>query len=175
MVVSVAPPLSTQIMYSQPPPTPMTSSTKMVPPQNVEAEQAVLGTLLIQDNSLLKIVEILSPEDFYRDAHTIIFGAMLTLFEKREPHDLITVTGLLNDQNQLDRIGGAAYLASLTDVIPFTGTLVHHAKIIRQKSILRRLIQTSSEVVARCYDAQDDIETLVDEAEKTIFEKIGSQ
>ncbi|NOQ45412.1 MAG: replicative DNA helicase [Desulfobulbaceae bacterium] len=142
----------------------------MLPPQNIEAEQAVLGTILLQDKSLLKIVEIVDADDFYRDAHKTIFRAMLILFENREPHDLITVTSLLNDQNKLEQIGGAAYLASLTDVIPFTGTLVHHAHIIRKKSILRRLIQTTSEVAARCYDAQDDIDTLVDEAEKTISE-----
>ena len=142
----------------------------MLPPQNVEAEQAVLGAILLQDKALLKIVELLTPEDFYRDAHKTIFAAMLILFEKREPHDLITVTGLLNDQNKLENIGGASYLASLTDIIPFTGTLVHHAQIIRKKSVLRRLIQTTSEVAARCYDAQDDIEALVDQAEKTIFE-----
>ena len=157
-------------MHNQSPPPPMSTNPRMVPPQNVEAEQAVLGTILLQDKSLLKVVEILSAEDFYRDAHKVIFEAMVTLFEKREPHDLITVTSLLSDQNRLDRIGGPAYLASLIDVIPFTGTLVHHATIIRKKAILRRLIQTSSEVAARCYDAQDDIETLVDEAEKTIFE-----
>lgn len=145
-------------------------ATKMLPPQNIEAEQAVLGTILLQDKALLKIVELLKADDFYRDAHKTIFAAMLTLFEKREPHDLITVTGLLSDQKKLEHIGGAAYLASLTDIIPFAGTLVHHAHIIRKKSILRRLIQTTSEVAARCYDAQDDIETLVDEAEKTIFE-----
>ena len=143
---------------------------KMVPPQNIEAEHAVLGTILLQDKALLKIVEILKPDDFYRDAHKTIFAAMLALFEKREPHDLITVTGLLSDQNKLEDVGGAAYLASLTDIIPFAGTLVHHAHIIRKKSVLRRLIQTTSEVAARCYDTQDDIESLIDEAEKTIFE-----
>ncbi len=95
---------------------------------------------------------------------------MISLFEKREPHDIITVTGLLSDQNKLDQIGGAAYLASLIDVIPFAGALVNHANIIRKKAILRRLIQTTSEVAARCYDTQDDIETLVDDAERTIFE-----
>lgn len=146
------------------------ANSGMLPPQNIEAEQTVLGTILLQDKSLLKIVEIVDADDFYRDAHKTIFKAMLTLFENREPHDLITVTSLLNDQNKLEQIGGAAYLASLTDVIPFTGTFVHHAHIIRKKSILRRLIQTTSEVAARCYDAQDDIDTLVDDAEKTIFE-----
>ena len=145
-------------------------SGRMLPPQNIEAEQAVLGTVLIQDKALLKVIDLLQPGDFYRDAHKTIYAAMMALFDKHEPHDLITVTGLLSDQNKLEDVGGAAYLASLTDIIPFTGTLVHHARIIRKKSILRRLIQTSTEVAARCYDAQDDIDTLVDEAEKTIFE-----
>ncbi len=149
---------------------PLTILPKMLPPQNIEAEQAVLGTILIQDKSLLQVAEIIDPEDFYKNAHKIIYAAMVSLFEKSEPHDLITVTGLLNDQNKLEKAGGAGYIASLTDIIPFTGTLVHHANIIRKKSVLRRLIQTTSEVAARCYDAQDDIETLVDEAEKTIFE-----
>ncbi len=142
----------------------------MIPPQSIEAEQAVLGTILLQDKALLKIVEILAADDFYRDAHKTIFAAMLTLFEKREPHDLITLTSLLSDQNKLEQVGGASYLASLTDIIPFSGTLVHHAQIIRKKSVLRRLIQTTAEVTARCYDTQDDIETLIDQAEKTIFE-----
>ena len=145
-------------------------SGRMLPSQNIEAEQAVLGTVLIQDKALLKVIDLLQPGDFYRDAHKTIYAAMMALFDKHEPHDLITVTGLLSDQNKLEDVGGAAYLASLTDIIPFTGTLVHHARIIRKKSILRRLIQTSTEVAARCYDAQDDIDTLVDEAEKTIFE-----
>ena len=151
--------------FTNPPP-----SGRMLPPQNIEAEQAVLGTVLIQDKALLKVIDLLQPGDFYRDAHKSIYAAMMALFDKHEPHDLITVTGLLSDQNKLEDVGGAAYLASLTDIIPFTGTLVHHARIIRKKSILRRLIQTSTEVAARCYDAQDDIDTLVDEAEKTIFE-----
>jgi replicative DNA helicase len=150
-------------------------NSKMVPPQNLEAEQAVLGTVLLQDKSLARLIEILEPEDFYRDAHKTIYRAMLQLFDNREPHDLITLTNLLRDQNKLDLVGGPAYLASLTDVIPFSGTLVHHANIIRQKSILRRLIQTSNEVAARCYLEQDDIDRLVDEAEQTIFEIASSK
>ncbi|RJX17491.1 MAG: replicative DNA helicase [Desulfobulbus sp.] len=148
----------------------MPYTSRMVPPQNLEAEQAVLGTILLQDNSLVKIIELLEPEDFYREAHKTIFRAMLQLFENREPYDLISLTNLLRDQNKLDLVGGPAYLASLTDVIPFSGTLIHHANIIRQKSILRRLIQTSNDVATRCYQEQDDIDRLVDEAEQTIFE-----
>ena len=87
---------------------------------------------------------------------------MLTLFENREPHDLITVSNLLNDQNKLELIGGPAYLASLTEIIPFSGALVQHAQLIRQKSILRKLINTTSDVASRCYQEQDDIDSLVD-------------
>ncbi|MCL7489556.1 MAG: replicative DNA helicase [Desulfobulbaceae bacterium] len=156
-------------MQYQPVSAPQTNP-KLIPPQNLEAEQAVLGTILLQDQSLVKIVETLAPDDFYRDAHKTIYAAMLHLFENREPHDLITVTNQLKDQNKLEMVGGPAYLASLTDVIPFSGTLVHHAHIIRQKSVLRKLIRTSSDVAARCYQEQDDIDSLVDEAEQTIFE-----
>jgi replicative DNA helicase len=154
----------------QPSVTTVQNNAGIVPPQNIDAEQAVLGTILLQEHSILKVVEILTPEDFYRDAHKTIFRAMLDLFERREPHDLITVSDLLANRNKLDEIGGAAYLASLTDCIPFSGRLVHYAEIIRKKSVLRRLIQTSSDVAARCYEDQDDIDALVDEAEKTIFE-----
>ncbi len=156
-------------MQYQPDSAPQTNS-KMIPPQNLEAEQAVLGTILLQDQSLVKIIETLEPDDFYRDSHKSIFRAMLHLFENREPHDLITVSNLLKDQNKLEQIGGPAYLASLTDIIPFSGSFVHHAQIIRQKSVLRKLIHTTSEVAARCYQEQDDIDSLVDEAEQTIFE-----
>lgn len=161
-------------MQYQPVSAPQTNS-KAIPPQNLEAEQAVLGTILLQDKSLVKIIEFIEPDDFYRDAHKSIFGAMLRLFENREPHDLITVTNLLKDQNKLDQIGGPAYLASLTEIIPFSGSLVHHAHIIRKKSVLRKLIQTTSDVAARCYLEQDDIDTLVDEAEQTIFEIASSK
>jgi replicative DNA helicase len=146
-----------------------------VPPQNVEAEQALLGTILLQDKALLKVVELLQPEDFYRDSHKIIFDALVTQFERQEPHDVITVTNHLRDQNRLEKAGGAAYLTELTQVIPFTGMLVHHANIIRQKAVLRRLIQTSAEMTARCYDAQGDIDTLVDRAEQAIFEVAQSR
>lgn len=148
----------------------MSQTQQLLPPQNIEAEKAVLGTILIQDKSLLKVAELIEPTDFYKESHKIIFTAMVSLFEKNEPHDLITVTSLLSDQNKLEDVGGAGYLAALTDIIPFSGTLVHHAHIIRKKSILRKLIRTTTEVAGKCYNAQDDIEHLVDEAEQTIFQ-----
>ena len=155
---------------SSPPAIVANTSPAILPPQNVEAEQAVLGTILLQDKSLLKVIETLQPDDFYRDAHKAIYEAMVILFERREPHDMITVANYLNNHKKLELTGGPAYLASLTNIIPFTGTLVHHSNIIRQKSILRRLIKTSSELAARCYNEQGDIDLLLDEAEQNIFE-----
>jgi replicative DNA helicase len=153
----------------------MEATNMRKPPQNVEAEQTLLGIILIQEKSLLKVAELLSPEDFYRDNHKLIYAAALTLFERNEPHDLVAVSSLLRDQSLLEQAGGIAYLGLITDVIPFTGTLAHHAKIIREKAVLRRLIQASAELAARCYDSQDDIDALVDKAEQTIFEVAQSK
>ena len=146
------------------------SSTHRLPPQNIEAEQCVLGSILLQQNALIKVIEYLIADDFYRDAHRAIFAAMVELFERNEPQDLITVTNILKDKNKIDVIGGPAYLASLTDIVPVLANIGYYGKIIRQKAILRRLIQTSSEIAARCYEEQDDIDSLVDDAEQTIFE-----
>ena len=148
----------------------LSTSQQRLPPQNLEAEQCVLGSVLLQQGALVKVIEYLSAEDFYRDAHKTIFAAMVELFERNEPQDLITVTNILKDKNRLDAIGGPAYLASLTDIVPVVANIGFYGKIIRQKAILRQLIQTSTEIAARCYEEQDDIDALVDEAEQTIFE-----
>lgn len=150
-------------------------TTSRIPPQNVDAEQALLGTIMIQDQALLKVVELLVPEDFYRESHRVLFEAMLILFEQGQSHDLITVSSYLSDQNRIEKAGGSAYITQLTQIIPFVGTLVHHARIIREKAVLRRLIQTSTELAARCYDAQGDIDKLVDRAEQAIFEVAQSR
>lgn len=144
-----------------------------VPPQNIEAEQSVLGSILLKDKAFGNVMELLQPDDFYSPAHRIIFDAMITLFEKNEPQDLITITNLLNDNNQLEEIGGATYLANLTSIVPVTANINSYAKIIRQKAILRKLINVNTEVASRCYDEQGDIEVLVDEAEQAIFDIAG--
>ena len=141
-----------------------------LPPQNLEAEQCVLGSILLQQGALVKILELVTPLDFYRDAHKIIFSAMVALFEKNEPQDIITVTNILKDKNQLEEIGGPAYLANLTDIVPVAANIIYYAQIIRSKSILRRLILTCTEIASRCYEEQDEIDSLVDDAEQTIFE-----
>ncbi|MEK6196963.1 MAG: replicative DNA helicase [Desulfobacterales bacterium] len=146
------------------------SDPHRLPPQNLEAEQCVLGSVLLQQGALVKILELVAPSDFYREAHKNIFSAMVSLFEKNEPQDIITVSNILKDKNKLDEIGGPAYLANLTDIVPVAANIIYYAQIIRSKAILRRLIQTSIEIAARCYEEQDDIDSLVDDAEKTIFE-----
>ena len=141
-----------------------------LPPQNLQAEQCVLGSILLHQGALVKILEIVTPEDFYRDAHKLIFSAMVVLFEKNEPQDIITVTNILKDRNQLEHVGGPAYLSTLTDIVPVAANITYYAQIIRTKSILRRLILTCTEIASRCFDEQDEIDSLVDDAEQTIFE-----
>lgn len=141
-----------------------------LPPQNLEAEQCVLGSIMLQQGTMARAAEILTTEDFYRDAHKLIFSAMITLFDRGEPLDLITVSSILKDNNTFDAAGGPLYLATLTDIVPVATNLAYYAKIVREKSVLRRLIQTSTEIAGRCYEEQDDIDGLLDEVETTVFE-----
>ncbi len=146
-----------------------------VPPQNVEAEQAVLGSILLKAETFGPVLEILKPHDFYKDSHKIIFEVMVDLFEKNDPQDVLTVSNLLRDKNKLDNIGGSTYLATLTSIVPVTANISSYAKIIREKSILRRLIEVNSDIAARCYEEQNDIDILVDEAEQAIFDIAGQK
>ncbi len=151
--------------------TPKTSAgPHRLPPQNLEAEQCVLGSVLLQPGALVKILELVTPDDFYRDAHRIIFRAMIALFEKNEPQDLVTVTNVLKDRDQLESVGGPSYISNLGDIVPVAANIIYYAQIIRSKSILRRLIQTCTDIASRCYEEQGDIDTLVDDAEQNIFE-----
>ncbi len=145
-------------------------SSHRLPPQNLEAEQSVLGSIMQQQGTMAKAAEILNEDDFYRDSHKFIYFTMLTLFDRGEPIDLITVTSNLKDANKLDEVGGPSYLASLTDIVPVAANIAYYAKIVRDKAILRRLIQTSTEIAGRCYEEQDDIDGLLDEVEQNVFE-----
>ena len=146
------------------------SSSHRIPPQNLEAEQCVLGSILLQQGTLAKALETISGDDFYKETHKKIFSAMVALFDRNEPQDLITVTNLLKDRNELDAIGGPAFLASLTDIVPVASNISYYGKIVRGKSVLRQLIRTTTEIAGRCYEEQDDIDTLLDDTEQTIFE-----
>ncbi len=149
---------------------PVTTPGGRMPPQNTEAEQSVLGTILLSDHSLSNVLELLVSEDFYKDNHKLIFEAMIVLFEKNEPQDIITVSNQLKGLNQLDQAGGVGYLATLTSIVPVTANLQYYAKIIRQKAVLRNLISVNTDIASRCYEEQGDIDLLVDEAEQAIFE-----
>ncbi|MBM9602760.1 replicative DNA helicase [Desulfopila inferna] len=146
-----------------------------VPPQNLEAEQSVLGSILLKNNAFGNVVEVLHPDDFYSPAHRIIFHAMMSLFEKNDPHDIITLANYLKDQNSLDQVGGAAYLANLTSIVPVTANISSYANIIKQKAVLRKLIEVNTEIAGRCYDEQGEIDQLVDDAEQAIFDIAGKK
>jgi len=141
-----------------------------IPPQSVEAEQAVLGSILLDNDSLHQVVEILEVEDFYREAHRKIFASMLELYNKNEPSDLITLTESLNQKKQLEEVGGASYLSSLVDNIPTAANVLYYAKIVREKSVLRKTITAATEIITRGYENREDVDSLLDFAENRIFQ-----
>lgn len=140
-----------------------------IPPQNLEAEQSLLGSLLIDKNAIVKIVELVRPGDFYREANGKIFEAMLELYEMREPIDLLSLSNRLNEKKLLEFIGGRTYLSSLSSSVPTASHVVSYAKIVQKKSTLRRLISAASEISETAFKDSDDISKLLDEAEQTLF------
>jgi len=154
---------------------PKTPVTGKIPPQNVEAEQAVLGSILLKADVFGTVLEILKSEDFYKEAHRLIYEAMIDLFDRNEPQDLLTVSNLLRSTNRLEKAGGSSYLATLTAMVPVTANIGSYAKIIRDKAILRNLISVNTDIAGRCYEDQNDIDILVDEAEQAIFEIAGKK
>ena len=140
-----------------------------LPPQNLEAEQSILGAVLIDNEALPKVLEILDPGDFYKLSHKKIFNAMTDLFDKNEPIDLITLTDQLKRKDELDAVGGLSYLSSLVDMTPTSANIRYHSKIVREKALLRGLIQSAQDISSRVYEDNLDAEDLVDYAEKAIF------
>ncbi len=140
-----------------------------VPPQNLEAEQGVLGSMLLDRDAIARVVEAVRAEDFYRDAHRVIFAAMVDLFERGEPVDLITVTNRLASMGKIEDVGGATYLASLPNVVPTAANVDYYAGIVLEKSMLRALINAGTHIAALGYEAADDIAALIDHAERLVF------
>ena len=145
-----------------------TASFKL-PPQNIEAEQSILGGILIENDALNTVVEFLEAGDFYRETHQKIFQCMIVLSEKSEPLDLITLTNELKKSKELESIGGASYLASLVESVPTAANIAYYAKIVKEKSILRKLISTATEIVTQSYHEGKDLEDFLDDAEQAIF------
>lgn len=140
-----------------------------VPPQNIEAEQSVLGAIMLEKDSIGAALEFISPDDFYKDAHKKIYVAMLNLYEKDEPIDSITLTEQLSKQNQLQAVGGASYISYIVSIVPTAANVRYHAKIVKEKAIFRSLIKTSTEIIAMGYDSDQDVGALLDIAETKMF------
>ncbi|MZH47275.1 MAG: replicative DNA helicase, partial [Nitrospinae bacterium] len=145
-------------------------SLNKLPPYNKEAEQSVLGACLHSEEAIAKALEILSAEDFYKSTHKKIFSVMREQFEGNEPIDVLALADKLKKRNELEEVGGIEYLTLLEDFVPTATAVVHHAKILREKKILRDLIQTATEIVSSGYSDSDDVDTLLDKAEQSIFE-----
>ena len=148
-----------------------------VPPQNIEAEQSVLGAILIEQSAIAKISDILQPEDFYREAHKLVYRSTMTLFERGEAIDFITVIDMLRREEALERAGGISYITSLANGVPTAANIVFHAKIVQEKSLLRRLIHAATDIAAMGYAETEEVERVLDHAEQKILEvatrKIG--
>ncbi|MFZ5572124.1 MAG: replicative DNA helicase [Thermodesulfobacteriota bacterium] len=140
-----------------------------LPPQNIEAEAAILSSILIDNSTLFDIIEILKPEDFYRKAHQNIFAAIEELFTQGEPVDSVTLANRLKEKGLLEKVGGSAYLASLLDTVPLAVNPVHYAGIIRDKSSLRRLIENANQIVQSCFEDRGNVDEIIDSAEQAIF------
>ncbi len=146
------------------------SALGRIPPQNLEAEQSVLGSMLLDKEAIPAVTEILKSEDFYREDHREIFEAVLDLFAKAEPVDLITVSEQLKLRGNLDNVGGLEYLSNIATSVPTTANVRHYAKIVEEKSILRSLIRVSNEISNISYDASEEVAVVLDRAEKGIFD-----
>jgi replicative DNA helicase len=145
-------------------------SLHKVPPQNLDAEQSVLGGIMLDNQALNNALEILDADDFYSEAHRKIFSAIIELYNKSEPCDIITLSNILKNRTQLDQAGGMSYLSALSDSVPSAANISHYAKIVKEKSILRKLIGTATEILHKSYTSSSDIDTVLDEAEHAIFE-----
>ncbi|MGD8836239.1 MAG: replicative DNA helicase [Desulfobacteraceae bacterium] len=141
-----------------------------LPPHSIEAEESILSAILLDSGTLLDVLEIVSPDNFYRTAHQHIFSAIAELFAKAEPVDLVTLTNILRDKNQLEDIGGAAYLARIVDTVPSAINVQHYARIVKDKSSLRRLIAKANEITQHCYEDAGDLDQVIDFAESAVFE-----
>ena len=141
-----------------------------LPPQSIEAEESLLSAILLDNNTLLDVVEVLAVADFYRTAHQKIYAAVIELFDKGEPIDLVTLANNLKEKGQLEGVGGASYLARLVDAVPLAVNAQHYAKIIADKASLRRLIEKANAIAKRCFDDRGNVDDVIDFAEASIFE-----
>ncbi len=146
------------------------TSREKLPPQNIEAEVAVLGSMLIEEEAISQAIEVLTVDHFYKDEHKKIFQGMINLFNENKAIDLVTLTERLNHDGALNDAGGPSYLAYLTTAVPTAANVMYYARIVKEKFIVRHLISNATQIVTDCYDVTEDVEGLLDRAEKAIFD-----
>lgn len=148
----------------------VTTLTDKLPPQNVEAERACLGSMLLDKEAIEVAIDILKGDDFYSSNHRLIFEAVLALYGQATPVDSVTITEYLKSHGEIDKVGGVLYISSLLDDVPTSANIEYYAKIVEQKSLLRKLISAASSIIAIGYDTDSDAYEIIDEAEKLIFD-----
>ena len=146
-----------------------------VPPQNIEAEQAVLGAMMIKKEAIVEAQEILQPEDFYREAHRRVYDAMLKLAENDEAVDLVTLTEQLRKDGELEKVGGIPFITTIANIVPTAANVTYHAKIVKEKAELRRLIDAATEIAGAAYEDTQPVESIMDAAEQKILAVAGAQ
>jgi len=140
-----------------------------IPPQNIEAEQSLLGCLLLDKDAMTKVSDTLRAEDFYREIHSELYDAMVSLYSKHQPIDLLTLTNELQERGKLEFVGGRSYVVELSTVVPSAAHITHYANIISRKATLRRLIQSASDIVEESYVESKDVDVILDESEQKLF------
>ena len=140
-----------------------------VPPQSLEAEMSLLGSVLLDKDAMLKMADIVQPEDFYKNGHKIIFEAIIELYQKNEPIDLLTLSNRLIEKGQLEQAGGHSYLVSLTNIVPTAAHVVNYAHIVHKKATRRRLLGAAHEISKLGYEETEELDTLLDQAQRELF------
>lgn len=139
-------------------------------PQSIEAEQSVIGSMIIDRSAIAQAAEGLDEEDFYRDSHKVLFKSIIDMFKKDMAVDLVTVLEHLKASDTLDRAGGVTYVTEITSSVPTTANLASYIKIVQEKSTLRKLIKASTSIIEESYNKQGEVENVLDSAEKRIFD-----
>ena len=148
---------------------PSNSLNTIIPPQNLDAEKSLLGSLLLDRDAIIKVADLVKADDFYEERHRTIFQAMLDLYEKQRPLDIVTVTGILKDRKELENIGGAGYLSELASSLPSSANVAGYAGIVASKATLRRLIAAANEIENLGRNQKEEVDNLLDKAEQTLF------
>ncbi|OPX30493.1 MAG: replicative DNA helicase [Candidatus Omnitrophica bacterium 4484_171] len=141
-----------------------------LPPQNIEAEMAVLGAMLIDEKAIPEVLEFINSDSFYREEHKVIFSSIVSLFDNRKKADILTVSEYLSKKKLLDKVGGSSYLAALADFVPTAANVIHYAHIVKEKNILRSLVSSATQIAEAVYKEEEDVSAILDKAERLIFE-----